>query len=77
MEKTATVRSFVIVIPQQIRSGRSRGIRWAGLAAWMGEKRVAYSVLVGKFTLRRPRRRWEDNIKMNFKEIVLGGHGLD
>ena len=37
----------------------------------MGQKRNAYMVLVGKFEekspLRRPRHRWENNIKMDFK----------
>ena len=27
----------------------------------------------GKRPLGRPRRRWEDNIKMDFREIVCGG----
>jgi hypothetical protein len=39
-----------------------------------GEKRDAYRVLVGKpegkRPLRRPRRRWVDNIKINLREIV-------
>jgi hypothetical protein len=39
----------------------------------MDEKRGAYSVLVGKDTLGRPRRRWEDNIKMDSKEIFWDG----
>jgi hypothetical protein len=38
-----------------------------------GEMRNAYKILVGKSEgkgpLRRPRCRWEDNIKMNCKEI--------
>ena len=45
----------------------------------MGEKRRVYSVLVGKHvgkrTFGRPRRRWEDNIKMNLQEV--GCVGLD
>jgi hypothetical protein len=45
-----------------------------------GERRVAYRALVGKFEgrrpLGRPRRRWEDNIKMNLREVGWG-HGLD
>jgi hypothetical protein len=45
----------------------------------MGDRRVAYRALVGKPEGRRPlgipRRRWEDNIKMGFREV--GGHGLD
>jgi len=39
----------------------------------MGERRVVYRVLVGKpegkRPLRRPRRRWEDNIKMKLQEV--------
>jgi hypothetical protein len=44
-----------------------------------GEKRNAYRLLVGKpeekRPLRRPRRRWVDNIKMDLREI--GWDGLD
>ena len=43
----------------------------------MGERRGVYRVLVGKHEekrpLGRPRRRWEDNIKMDFQEVVFGG----
>jgi hypothetical protein len=43
----------------------------------MGEKRNAYGILVrkpeGKRPLGRPRRRWEDNIKMDLREIGWGG----
>jgi len=42
----------------------------------MGEMRGAYRILMGKperyITLRRPRHRWEDNIKMDFQEVGLG-----
>jgi len=42
----------------------------------MGERRVAYRVLVGrtegKISLGRPRCRWEDNIKMDLQEVVWG-----
>jgi hypothetical protein len=42
-----------------------------------GEKRNAYTILVGKTerkrALVRPRRRWVDNIKMDLREIGLGG----
>jgi hypothetical protein len=43
----------------------------------MGERRGAYRALVGKpegrRPLERPRRRWEDNIKMNLREVGWGG----
>jgi len=43
----------------------------------MGERRVVYRVLVGKpkgkKTLGRPRRRWEDNVKMDLQEVGCGG----
>jgi hypothetical protein len=43
----------------------------------MGEKRNAYRILVGKpegkGPLGRPRHRWEDNIRMDLREIVWGG----
>jgi hypothetical protein len=42
-----------------------------------GEKRNAYEILVGKpggkRSLGRQRRRWVDNIKMDLREIGLGG----
>jgi hypothetical protein len=42
----------------------------------MGEDRKVYKVLVGKpegkSPLERPRRRWEDGIRMNLSEIGLG-----
>jgi hypothetical protein len=52
-------------------------VRWAGHVARMGEDRKVYNVLVGnpegKRPLRRPRRRWEDWIRMDLGEIGLGG----
>jgi hypothetical protein len=51
-----------------------------GRVACMGEKRGAYRILVGRPEGRRqigiPRRRWEDNIKMDFQDVGRG-HGLD
>jgi hypothetical protein len=48
-------------------------MRWAGHVARMVEVRNAYSILVGKSEgmrpLGRPRRRWEDNIKMDLGDI--------
>jgi hypothetical protein len=43
----------------------------------MGETRNAYRALVGKpegrRPLGRPRRRWEDNVKMDLREVGWGG----
>jgi len=43
----------------------------------MGEGRSFYRLLVGRFEgkrpLGRPRRRWDDNIKMDLREIGIGG----
>jgi hypothetical protein len=43
----------------------------------MGERSGVYRILVGKpegkRSLGRPRCRWEDNIKMNLKEVGCGG----
>jgi hypothetical protein len=54
--------------PNIIRVITSRGMRWAGHVARMGEGRVVYRVFVGrpegKKPLGRPRRRWEYNIKL-------------
>ena len=48
-------------------------MRWAGHVARMGDWRGLYRVLVGKregkIPLGRARRRWEDNIKMDFQEV--------
>jgi hypothetical protein len=55
---------------------KARRMKWAGHVARMGEKRNAYRILVGKpegkRPLGRPRRRWEDNIKMGRREIGWG-----
>jgi len=54
-------------------------MRWDGHVARMGERRDVYRILVGKSegTRRRgrPRRRWEDNIKMAPQEV--GYEGID
>jgi hypothetical protein len=63
--------------PNIIGIMKSRRMRWAGHVACMGEKRYAYRILVGKLEgkkpLGRPRCRWEDNMKMNVREIGWGG----
>jgi len=58
-----------------VRVTKSR-MRWAGHVAHMDERRGVYMVLVGKLEgkrpLGRPRRRWEDNIKMDLQEVGCG-----
>jgi hypothetical protein len=48
-------------------------MRWAGHAVHIGEKSNAFTLLVGKpegkRPLGRPKHRWEDNIKMDPREI--------
>ena len=53
----------------------SRILRWAGLIARMEESRSAFNILTGtpavKRLLGRPRCRWENNIRMDLKEIGI------
>jgi hypothetical protein len=62
--------------PSIIRVIKTRRMRWAGHVARMGEVRGAYNILVGRpegrRPLGRPRRRWENNIKMDLREIGFG-----
>jgi hypothetical protein len=62
--------------PDTIRQIKSRRMRWAGHVARMGEGRNVYRVLMGKperkSPAERPRRRWEDGIKMDLREIGWG-----
>ena len=54
---------------------KSRRLRWAGDVAKMEEDRTAFKILIvtpaGKKPLGRPRRRWEDNIRIYFKEMSI------
>ena len=57
---------------QIIRNIKSRRPRWAGHVARMELSRNAYKILVGRPERRplgRPRRRWENNIKMDLSEV--------
>jgi hypothetical protein len=53
-------------ITRQIKSGR---MSWAGHVARMGEGRNKNRVLVGKPEGERPRRSWEEGIKMDLREM--------
>jgi hypothetical protein len=61
--------------PNIVRVIKSRWRRWAGHVARMGEGRGVYRVLVGrpegKILLGRPRRRWENNIKLDLGEMGI------
>jgi hypothetical protein len=63
--------------PNIVRVKKSRRMRWAGHVVRMGERRGVYMILVGKpevkRPLRRPIRRWEDNIKTDIQEVEFGG----
>jgi hypothetical protein len=63
--------------PNIVRVIKSRRMRWAGHVARMGEGRCVYRVLVvrpeGERPLERPRRRWEDNIKLDLREKGIDG----
>ena len=62
--------------PNTVRVIKSRRMRWAGHVARMEEGRGVHKVLVvkpeGERPLVRPRRRWENNIKMDLQEEERG-----
>jgi hypothetical protein len=62
--------------PNIIRQIKSRRMRWAGHVERMEEERNVYRVLMGKpegkRPLERPRRRWEDGIRVDLREIGWG-----
>jgi hypothetical protein len=70
--------SDLYFLPNTVRVVKSRRMRWAGHVARMREGRGVHRVLVGKPKGKRrlgtPRRRWEDNIKMDLQEVG-GGYG--
>jgi hypothetical protein len=65
--------------PNDIRHIKSRRMRWAGHVACIGEKCVQRfdGKREGKRPLGRSRRRWEDGIRMDLRETVCGGYGVD
>jgi hypothetical protein len=70
--------NYLYSLPNIVRVVKSRRMKWAGHVARMGEDRGVHRVLVrqpeGKRPLGRPRRRWENNIKMDLQEVE-GGRG--
>ena len=69
--------NYLYYSPNIVGVMKSRRMRWAGHVARMGKRRGVFSVLVGKpegkIPLGRPRRRWEDSIKMDLQEVGFGG----
>jgi hypothetical protein len=65
--------SDLYYFPNIVRVVKSRRMRWAGHVVCMGEGRGVHRVLMGKLERKtrfgRPRRRWEDNIKMELQEV--------
>src|SRR5215468_6400005 len=59
--------------PNNVRVIKLRRMRWAEHVARMGEERGVFRVLVGipegKRPVGRPRRRWEDKIKMDLQKV--------
>jgi hypothetical protein len=64
-------------LPNIIRMMKSRKMKWAWLVARMEAKRNTYRVSVGKTVGKRPlgrhRRSWEDNIKLDVREVEFNG----
>jgi len=67
----------MISILHTILAGRSKREEWNGRGKWNVSGRVVNRVLVekpeGKRSLGRPKRRWENNKKMDLQEVGYGG----
>ena len=68
--------------PNIVRAIKFRRLRWSGHVAKMEAGRSAFKILTGKPTGKRPsgrpRRRWEDNIRMDPEEICINaGNWVD
>ena len=61
--------------PNIVRVIKPRRLRWAEHVAKMEEARSSFKILTGtragKIPLKRSKRRWEDNIRIDLKEIVI------
>jgi hypothetical protein len=73
----ATQENHLYSSPNILWVIKSIRMRWKRYVARMGKRRGAYRVLVEKPERKRqfgrPRRRWEDNIKMDLQEVGWGG----
>ena len=70
-----TESNFCYRLPNTVRVIKSRRLRWAGHVAKIEEGRSAFKILTciptGKTPLGKPRHRWEDNIRVDLKEINM------
>jgi hypothetical protein len=68
---------IILLIPKTIMQIKSRRMGWVGHVACMGMEIKVYRVLVGKpegkNALGRPRRRWNNGLKIDLKEISWEG----
>jgi hypothetical protein len=78
------VHSHIVSAQQQtnlkqwlLRGKKNNSTRRVGYVACMREERGMYRVLVGKPEGKRPRHRWEDNIKMDLQDVGSGWYRLD
>jgi hypothetical protein len=71
------MRNFITCTHPQISLGKSRKMRWAGHVARIEEERKVHKAFVGKTEgkrpLGRPRRRWEDGIRVDLRDSGWGG----
>ena len=76
MQATIAYDHAFAILALYFKVVKSRRMRWAGHVARMGKNRGVHRVLVGKSEgkrpLGRPRRRWEDNIKIDLQEVGWG-----
>ena len=81
LHTVASVGFLFTSLPNIVRVVKSRRMRWAGHMACMGKGTGVHRVLVGKpegkRPLGRPRRRWEDYIKMDIRELGRGGDWME
>ena len=72
---------YLYPLPNIVRVVKLRRMRWAGIVVSLREGRGVYRALVGKPEGKRPlgepRRRWEDNIKMDLREVEGGGDWME
>ena len=65
-------------LPNIVRVIKSIRLRWASHVARMEEGRSAFKILTDKPKGKRPRHRWEDNIRIDLEEIGINvGNWVD